>query len=111
MNRLFPYTRSALFFAGLTLLCTAHATDIDCDPAAPQADRPQAHRLICESALFSMGHQRIVANQRRLLQSGAITEADIATFRNRRDACHSASCLDAVFRQWRAFATEARRKP
>ncbi|WP_354682447.1 hypothetical protein [Cupriavidus necator] len=89
----------------------AHATDIDCDPSATAAGATRASRLICESALFSMGYQRIYADQQRLLKTGSITEADIAAFRKKRDSCASASCLDAVFREWRAFAAQARSKP
>lgn len=106
-----PLRHYPLALAALALAGTAQATDIDCDPATAQANRPQAHRLICESALFSMGYQRIVSDQRRLLQAGSITEADLVSFRSKRDSCDSASCLDAVFRQWRSFANEARRKP
>lgn len=96
--------------AGLMFLSTAHATDIDCDPSATPASATQAQRLICESALFSMGYQRIYTDQQRLLKAGSITEADIAAFRKKRDSCDSASCLDTVFREWRAFASQAHRK-
>jgi hypothetical protein len=96
--------------AGLTLPSAAHATDIDCDPSATLAGTTQARRLICESALFSMGYQRIYADQQRLLKAGSITEADIAAFRKKRDSCDSASCLDSVFREWKAFTTRSRHK-
>jgi hypothetical protein len=87
-------------------LGAAHATDIDCDPSATLAGATQARRLICESALFSMGYQRIYADQQRLLKAGSITEADIAAFRKKRDSCDSAACLDSVLREWRAFAAQ-----
>ncbi len=97
-----------LVAAALLLSGGARASDIDCDPSAPAAAAIPAHRLVCESALFSMGDQRIHADQQRLLKAGAITEADIAAFRARRDRCASAPCLDAVFREWRAFAAKTR---
>ncbi|CAG9166810.1 hypothetical protein CURE108131_03420 [Cupriavidus respiraculi] len=105
----FPrFARRCLVAATLVQLGTAHASDIDCDPSATAASSTPAHRLICESALFSMGHRRIEADQQRLLKAGAIGEADIAAFRRNRDRCDSAACLDAVFREWRAFAAGAR---
>lgn len=114
MLRISRFVRRCLGAAALLLLGAAHASgtsgtsDIDCDPSALAASTTPAHRLVCESALFSMGHQRIHADQQRLLKAGAITEADIAAFRANRDRCDSASCLDAVFREWRAFAARAR---
>lgn len=102
------YARRALAFACLLFAASAHATDLDCDPAALETGKIQAHRLICESALFSMGYQRIYADQQRRLRNGAISEADVAAFRQQRDACGSAACLDAVFRAWNANARQAR---
>lgn len=111
MTRLIPLAHLCLATAALTFLSAAHATDIDCDPSARPAGASQAQRLICESALFSMGYQRIHADQQRLLKAGAISEADIAAFRQKRDHCDSAACLDAVFREWRAAAAQARPRP
>lgn len=114
MNRCPPLAslaRLCVAAAGLICLSTARATDIDCDPSSRPPVATQAQRLICESALFSMGYQRIYADQQRLLKAGAITEADIARFRTRRDRCDTAACLDAVFREWRAFAAQARARP
>ncbi len=96
------YALLCLTVAGLALCGNAHATDIDCDPAMTSASQMPSHRLICESALFSMGYQRIYAEQQRMLKAGQLTEADIAAFRAKRDGCKSASCLDTVFRQWKA---------
>jgi hypothetical protein len=93
--------------AGLLASGSVHATDIDCDPSATPARPVPAHRMICESALFSMGYQRIFADQQRQLRAGSITEADVAVFRKKRDNCDSASCLDTVFREWKTFAAEA----
>ncbi|SOY63020.1 conserved exported hypothetical protein [Cupriavidus taiwanensis] len=111
MNRCPPLALLCVAAAGLLSLGTARATDIDCDPSARPAAATPAQRLICESALFSMGYQRIYADQQRLLSAGAITDADIAAFRNKRDRCDTAACLDAVFREWRASAPQTRSRP
>ncbi|MBY4895894.1 hypothetical protein K6V06_02650 [Cupriavidus sp. AU9028] len=97
----------------MALCSLAHASDINCDPAAStSANVAPAHRLICESALFSMGDQRIHAEQQRLLRSGELTEAEIAAFRQRRDRCDTASCLDTVLREERAaLSARSQRKP
>ncbi len=97
--------------SGLALAGNAYATDIDCDPAAAAASQVPSHRLICESALFSMGYQRIYADQQRMLKAGQVTETDITAFRAKRDGCKSAACLDTVFREWKANAANAGRKP
>ncbi|QEZ46905.1 hypothetical protein [Cupriavidus oxalaticus] len=99
---------AAAALVALVLAGAAHAaTDIDCDPSTAPAGRVPSQRLICESALFSMGYQRIYADQQRLLKAGTITEAEVAAFRKKRDSCETAACLDAVFREWRTFAAQA----
>ncbi|MFS8978282.1 hypothetical protein PO002_27910 [Cupriavidus necator] len=110
MTRVIRFALHCLAAASLAFLSTAHATDIDCDPASTRAGLTPSQRLICESALFSMGYQRIYADQQRLLKAGSITEADLAAFRKKRDSCNSAPCLDTVFREWKAFAAQAHRK-
>jgi len=108
MTRLTSFPRFArlslhgLIAAVLMAQGSAQATDIDCDPSATPAVPVHTQRLICESALFSMGYQRIYAEQQRLLKAGAISQADIAAFRKKRDGCDTASCLDTVFREWKA---------
>ncbi|PVY79397.1 hypothetical protein C7414_10580 [Cupriavidus alkaliphilus] len=112
MIRVSPLAGLCLATAALTFPGAAQATtDIDCDPSARPPGINEAQRMICESALFSMGYQRIHADQQRLLKAGAITPADVAAFRGKRDRCGSAACLDAVFREWRAFAAQARARP
>lgn len=93
------------------VLGSAHAVsnDIDCDPAAPPpASGAAARQLICEQALLSMGHGRIVADQRRRLLAGTLTDAEIAAFRRQRDACEDAACLDRVFSAWNRTASKAK---
>ncbi|WER48626.1 hypothetical protein CupriaWKF_28060 [Cupriavidus sp. WKF15] len=111
MPRPLRHALPLLTAAGLALSGHARATDIDCDPAAAPASQMPSHRLICESALFSMGYQRIFAEQQRLLKAGQLTEAELTAFRAKRDGCQSASCLDTVFREWKAKAANASRKP
>ncbi|MEM5428657.1 hypothetical protein [Cupriavidus oxalaticus] len=104
----FRFVRCCVGAVALALAGAAHAaTDIDCDPSAAPAGRVPSHQLICESALFSMGYQRIHADQQRQLKAGTITEAEVAAFRKKRDSCGTAACLDAVFREWRTFAAQA----
>jgi len=110
ITRITRFALHGLIAAGLMVQGSAHATDIDCDPSATPSVPTRTQRLICESALFSMGYQRIYAEQQRLLKTGAISEADIAAFRKKRDGCDTASCLDTVFREWKAFAAQAIRK-
>jgi len=94
---------AALALACITCLGNARASEPDC--SAPAAGT-QAERLICEHALLAMGHGRIRAQQQRLLQAGAISQADIAAFLARRDACTTVACLDTVFSQWKQHAAE-----
>jgi hypothetical protein len=108
MMSILRFARRCLGTASLLAFSAAHATDIDCDPSAAPAASTQAQRLICESALFSMGYQRIYADQQRQLKAGSISEADIAAFRKKRDSCGTAACLDTVFREWNTSATRVR---
>jgi len=94
---------AALALACITCLGNARASEPDCSTPATGT---QAERLICEHALLAMGHGRIRAQQQRLLQAGAISEAEIAAFLARRDACMTVACLDTVFSQWKQRAAE-----
>lgn len=88
--------RGAIAVIGAVFACVAHASDIACEAPATRASQ-----IICESALFSIGYQRIYADQQRLLKAGVISQADIDTFRRQRDACDNANCLDTVFSAWK----------
>lgn len=96
-----PRLSAALGLAFLATLAavastdTARAAEPDC--AAPGTP---AARLICEHALLAMGNGRIRAQQQRLLQAGAIRQAEIDAFLARRDACATVACLDTLFSQW-----------
>lgn len=97
MFRALPTFSRYLAAACLAMASVAHAAnDIACD-----APPTRAAQIICETALFSMGYQRIYSDQQRLLKAGVISQADIDAFRKRRDGCDSASCLDTVFSAWR----------
>jgi hypothetical protein len=101
MSSLTLSLRGAAAVIAATAACTAHASDIACEAPASRASQ-----IICETALFSMGYQRIYADQQRLLKAGVISQADIDGFRRQRDACDSASCLDTVFSAWRQHLTD-----
>ncbi|MCY1218241.1 hypothetical protein D9M68_344940 [compost metagenome] len=120
MTRL-PARLAACIAFGLLLTAGAQASDIACsltlrqqgarcdDPmfagagCRPSPKRPaSAAALICEYALLHVQHQRIDAEQKRLLRTGAIQQEDVAAWRRRRDACTTVSCLDRVFAGWRA---------
>lgn len=101
MPSVFHNLRGAAAAVAAMLACAAHANDIACDAPATRASQ-----IICETALFSMGYQRIYADQQRLLKTGVISQADIDTFRRQRDACTSASCLDGVFSAWKQHLTD-----
>lgn len=101
MSKVIQYRRAAAAAIAAVVACAAHASDIACEAPATRASQ-----IICETALFSMGYQRIYADQQRLLKAGVIAQADIDAFRRQRDACTSASCLDTVFSAWRQHLTD-----
>ena len=101
MSSLTQFLRGAAAIIAIMTACAAHASDIACEAPATRASQ-----IICETALFSMGYQRIFADQQRLLKAGVISQADIDGFRRQRDACESASCLDTVFSAWKQHLTD-----
>lgn len=118
----------AAFIAfGLFLTASAQASDIACrrtlrpppigceapmtagEHCQSQPSRhPSARSLICDYALLHVEHERIYAEQHRMLKAGAIRETDIMAWRKRRDACTSVNCLDWVFANWRQYAAQKR---
>ncbi|PLP99791.1 hypothetical protein [Cupriavidus pauculus] len=101
MSSVIHYLRGGAAAIAAVVACAAHASDIACEAPATRASQ-----IICETALFSMGYQRIYADQQRLLKAGVISQADIDAFRRQRDACDSANCLDTVFSAWRQHLTD-----
>ena len=101
MSNAIRYFRSGTAAVIATVACAAHASDIACETPATRASQ-----IICETALFSMGYQRIYADQQRLLKAGVVSQADIDAFRRQRDACETPNCLDSVFSAWRQHLTD-----
>ncbi|GLC97452.1 hypothetical protein Tamer19_68610 [Cupriavidus sp. TA19] len=116
MKRL-PGPLVACISINLLLTAGAQASDIACkntlrSPAArcddlyaspsPCRENRQANAatLICDYAMLYRNHERIHAQQQRLLRTGVIAQDDIAAWRRRRDACTSVACLDSVFASW-----------
>ncbi|MEM5430597.1 hypothetical protein [Cupriavidus oxalaticus] len=124
MKRL-PAHLAACISLNLLLTAGAHASDIACKkalrlPAARCDDlfasgspcrenrQPSAATLICDYAMLYRNHERIHAQQQRLLRAGVIEQDDVIAWRRRRDACTSVACLDSVFASWRPHSI---RKP
>ncbi|MFJ4294294.1 hypothetical protein ACIP1U_31730 [Cupriavidus sp. NPDC089707] len=124
MKRL-PAHLAACISINLLLTAGAQASDIRCknalrQPAARCDDlfasgspcrenrQPSAATLICDYAMLYRNHERIHAQQRRLLRAGVIGQDDVIAWRRRRDACTSVACLDSVFASWRPHSS---RKP
>jgi hypothetical protein len=102
----------------LLLTAGAQASDIACKnalrhPAARCDDlfasgnpcrenrQASAATLICDYAMLYRNHERIHAQQQRLLRAGVIGQDEVSAWRRRRDACTSVACLDSVFASWR----------
>ncbi|MBP0629932.1 hypothetical protein J8I32_13655 [Cupriavidus sp. AcVe19-1a] len=124
MKRL-PARLAACISINLLLTAGAQASDIACKhalrhPAARCDDlfasgspcrenrQPSAATLICDYAMLYRNHERIHAQQQRLLRAGAIGQDEVIAWRRRRDACTSVACLDSVFASWRPLRS---RKP
>lgn len=116
MKRL-PGPLAVCISINLLLTAGAQASDIACKntlrPPAARCDdlfaspspcrengQASAATLICDYAMLFRNHERIHAQQQRLLRAGAIAQEDITAWRRRRDACTSVACLDSVFASW-----------
>ncbi|MBF6987721.1 hypothetical protein [Cupriavidus sp. IK-TO18] len=117
MTRL-PGQLAVCISINLLLTAGAQASDIACkhtlrQPAARCDDlfasgspcrehrQPSAATLICDYAMLYRNHERIHAQQQRLLRAGEIGQDEVIAWRRRRDACTSVACLDNVFASWR----------
>lgn len=81
----------------VALAMQAQALDIECQKRDEQA--PMS--LICDYAILKNQYETIFAEQNEMLNSGKLLQADIDTWRVKRDACASVTCMDEVFAQWR----------
>lgn len=77
----------------------AWASDIQC-----ATTRQAAERVICDHAILNNEYDDIVAQQQTLLSMGKLSPAQLAQWRQSRNACTDVHCIDTVFAQWKAVA-------
>jgi len=77
----------------------AWASDIQC-----ATTRQPAERVICDHAILNNEYDDIVAQQQTLLSTGKLSQAQLAQWRQARNACTDVHCIDTVFAQWKAVA-------
>jgi uncharacterized protein len=77
----------------------AWASDIQC-----ATTRQPAERVICDHAILNNEYDDIVAQQQTLLSTGKLSPAQLAQWRQSRNACTDVHCIDTVFAQWKALA-------
>ena len=77
----------------------AWASDIQC-----ATTRQSAERVICDHAILNNEYDDIVAQQQTLLSTGKLSPAQLAQWRQSRNACTDVHCIDTVFAQWKAVA-------
>ena len=77
----------------------AWASDIQC-----ATTRQAAERVICDHAILNNEYDDIVAQQQTLLSTGKLSHAQLARWRQSRNACTDVHCIDTVFAQWKALA-------
>jgi uncharacterized protein len=77
----------------------AWASDIQC-----ATTRQPAERVICDHAILNNEYDDIVAQQQTLLSTGKLSPAQLAQWRQSRNACTDVHCIDTVFAQWKAVA-------
>ncbi|MGF7000880.1 uncharacterized protein P3T25_009273 [Paraburkholderia sp. GAS32] len=77
----------------------APASDIQC-----ATTRQPAERVICDHAILNNEYEDIVAQQQALLSSGKLSPAQLARWRQSRNACTDVHCIDGVFVRWAVIA-------
>ncbi|WP_429349208.1 hypothetical protein [Paraburkholderia sp. Clong3] len=77
----------------------ASANDIQC-----ATSQQPAERVICDHAILNNEYDDIFAQQQALLSSGKLSSAQLAKWRQARNACIDVHCVDGVFAQWKAMA-------
>ncbi|NML32856.1 hypothetical protein HHL14_18705 [Paraburkholderia sp. G-4-1-8] len=77
----------------------AWASDLQC-----ATTRQPAERVICDHAILSNEYDDIFAQQQTLLNSGRLSSAQLARWRQARNACVDVHCIDGVFAQWKTMA-------
>ncbi|SMG56023.1 hypothetical protein SAMN06265784_1083 [Paraburkholderia susongensis] len=84
----------------------AWANDIQC-----ATTRQPAERVICDYAILNNEYDDIFAQQQALLRSGKLSAAQLARWRQSRNACTDVHCIDVVFAQWKATARSLEAMP
>jgi uncharacterized protein (TIGR03382 family) len=77
----------------------ARASDIQC-----ATTRQPAERVICDHAILDNEYDDIVAQQQALLSSRKLSSAQLAQWRQSRNACTDVHCIDTVFAKWKVMA-------
>src|SRR6185437_10251104 len=77
----------------------AWASDIQC-----ATTRQLAERVICDHAILDNEYDDIFAQQQALLSSGKLSSAQLAQWRQSRNACTDVHCIDTVFANWKVMA-------
>ena len=77
----------------------AWASDIQC-----ATTRQPAERVICDHAILNNEYEDIFAQQQALLSSGKLSPAQLARWRQSRNACTDVHCIDGVFVRWAVIA-------
>lgn len=80
----------------------ASAHDIQC-----ASTQQPAERVICDHAILNNQYDDIFSQQQALLNAGKISPAQIAAWRQARNACIDVHCIDGVFAQWNGIARSA----
>ena len=83
----------------------AWASDIQC-----ATTRQAAERVKCDHAILNNEYDDIVAQQQTLLSTGKLSPAQLAQWRQSRNACTDVHCIDTVFAQWKAVAKSSEAK-
>jgi uncharacterized protein len=96
--RLKHYFALLLFMAALDST-GARASDIQC-----ATTRQPAERVICDHAILNNEYEDIFAQQQALLSRGKLSPAQLARWRQSRNACTDVHCIDGVFVRWAVIA-------
>ncbi|RZF29407.1 hypothetical protein EVC45_13235 [Paraburkholderia sp. UYCP14C] len=84
----------------------ASANDIQC-----ATTRQAAERVICDHAILNNEYDDIFAQQQALLSSGKLSSAQLAQWRQARNACIDVHCVDGVFDKWKTMARSVQAGP
>ncbi|APA88743.1 hypothetical protein BJG93_25920 [Paraburkholderia sprentiae WSM5005] len=84
----------------------AWANDIQC-----ASTQQPAERVICDHAILNNEYDDIFAQQQALLSSGKLSSAQLARWRQARNACIDVHCVDGVFAQWKTMARSVETVP